>query len=76
MGCCATEGASTQNERIAGVGSEKKLIAKSAEVMGSKVQQEAAKQAPAKDETSVDRRTKYKTHKPITLGYWKIRGLA
>jgi hypothetical protein len=36
MGCCATEGASTQNERIAGVGEDKKLIAKSAEVMGSK----------------------------------------
>lgn len=75
MGCCATEGASTQNERIAGVGSEKKLIAKSAEVMGSKVQQEAAKPAPAK-ETAVDRKTQYKSHKPITLGYWKIRGLA
>ena len=70
MGCCATEAAGIQNDRLEGI-SKKDQSSKDAKTMG------APRTETKKDADPLANRKKmYSKNPPILLGYWKIRGLA
>lgn len=71
MGCCATEGAPIQNDRLEGVSKKGPTgSSKDAKMMGT----------PKIETKNLDpiaaRKKQYAKNPPILLGYWKIRGLA
>ena len=65
MGCCASEGTGTQNERIAAAGQ-----------LERKDKDPAQMGATKKDDPTAGRKKKYAKNTPIKLGYWAIRGQA
>ena len=69
MGCCATEAAGIQNERLENVG-KKEQTSKDAKSMG------APRVELKKEDPLANRKKLYSKNPPILLGYWKIRGLA
>lgn len=69
MGCCATEAAAIQNERLEGVTAKDKN-SKDAKTMG------APRTETKKEDPIAARKKQYAKNPPILLGYWKIRGLA
>ena len=69
MGCCATEAAAIQNERLDGVSSNDKS-AKDPKTMG------APRTETKKEDPMALRKKQYSKNQPMLLGYWKIRGLA
>jgi len=66
MGCCASEETGLQNQRLDGIG---KLEKKEKDVG-------AIGASAAKDDPTAGRKKLYAKNTPISLGYWKIRGLA
>ena len=69
MGCCASEAAGIQIERLEGIG-KKETSSKDVTTMG-------APRIQTKDEDPLANRKKlYSKNPPILLGYWRIRGLA
>ena len=67
MGCCASEEAGLQNDRIADA--KLKLEKKDKDVTKIGATKE-------KEDPTAGRKKKYAKNPPIQLGYWKIRGLA
>ena len=70
MGCCATDTAPIQNERLEGISKKDGAGGKDAKTMG------APRIETKKDDPIAARRKLYARNPPILLGYWKIRGLA
>jgi len=61
MGCCASEQTGPQNERFAEVGTgDRKLAAKSANIMGEKNSANTTQRTDATQNETVDRKTLYK----------------